>query len=207
MLITLNLVPLETSVLGVDPGSRKFGWAVVRQRGQVTERVDGGVVRMYGDLPARLGEILLKIQSLLAEQAVSALAIESAFVHDNARTALVLGQARGLPIAVAAARGLPVFEYAPATVKRAIAGSGRADKHQMRHMIAATLGLDSLPAEDEADALAIAVTHLRQQAFAALTTPSARSLSALAASAPPPTAARAAYLAAVARARSGRSAR
>ncbi len=204
--MTLNSPVLDNLVLGVDPGSRKFGWAVVRQQGRALQRVDGGVVHMHGELHTRLGEILQRIQTLVREQAVGALAIESAFVHANARTALVLGQARGLPIAVAAARGLPVFEYSPATVKRAIAGSGRADKHQMRHMIAATLGLGALPAEDEADALAVAVTHLRQQAFAALATPAARTVRTPPPAAPP-SPARAAYLAAVAQARATRSSR
>ncbi|MBM4341934.1 MAG: crossover junction endodeoxyribonuclease RuvC [Deltaproteobacteria bacterium] len=197
----------DPSVLGVDPGSRKFGWAVVRQRGKTLERMAGGVVRMHGDLHARLGEILQKVQALMADQPVCALAVESAFVQKNARTALVLGQARGLPIAVAAARGLPVFEYPPATVKRAVAGSGRADKHQMRHMIAATLGLATLPAEDEADALAIAVTHLRHQAFASQLAPQARPVATVVAAEPTPTPARAAYLAAVAQARAMRRAR
>lgn len=194
---------IDMTVLGIDPGSRKFGWAVVQQRGKLVQRLAGGVVRLNGELPERLGEILTNMTALLDAHVVQALAIESAFVHANPRTALVLGQARGVPIALAAARSLPVFEYAPAAVKRAIVGSGRAEKHQMQHMIAATLGLTDLPAEDEADALAIAVMHLRQQTFAVQARPSVK----IAAAAPLMTPARAAYLQAVNQAKAARRSR
>lgn len=164
------------TVLAVDPGSRKFGWAVVAARGDRAERLAGGVVRMAGDLPTRLAEILTALQGLYDAHRVDALAIESAFVHDNPRTALVLGQARGLPIALAAARGLAVHEFAPATVKRSVVGSGRADKAQVQRMVQMQLGLPELPAEDEADALAVALTYLRQRQFAAMAAPLPKAL-------------------------------
>lgn len=163
-------LPFST-VLAIDPGSRKLGWAVVRAENQVLVRVASGVLRPTGELNVRLGQLLTLIGELLALHPVTEVAIESAFVHDNPHTALVLGQARGIPIALATARGLPVHEYAPAHVKRAVVGSGRADKHQMQQMIKAVLGLADLPGEDEADALAVAVTHLRQGAFAQFAAP------------------------------------
>lgn len=183
-------------VLGIDPGSRKVGWAVLRSRAGRLERLDSGtlVLDAKRDLPTRLGQLLLAVQRLLDEHPVDVLAIEAAFVHDNPHTALVLGQARGVPIALAAARGLPVFEYPPAQVKRTVVGSGRAAKEQMQHLIQVLLTLDELPQEDEADALAVALTHLRRAAVAIqLPTPVALALVADA----PMTPARAAYLHAI----------
>lgn len=166
----------EAIVLGIDPGSRRMGWAVVRnapgpQGSQVLRCVASGaiVVDARLPLPERLGLILRALEALFATHPCTELAVESAFVHDNPRTALVLGQARGLPIALAAARGLPVHEYAPALVKRRICGSGRAEKVQMREMVRILLNLPELPGEDEADALAVAVAHVRANAWGVTT--------------------------------------
>jgi crossover junction endodeoxyribonuclease RuvC len=150
-------------VLGIDPGSRYMGWAVLGSVGTRVQRVDSGVLAVVNesDLPQRLGRLLDELEGLFARFAVTALAIEAAFVKDNPRTALVLGQARGLPIALAARKGLPVHEYPPAVVKRRVAGSGRADKRQMQEMMRLLLEMDRLPAEDEADALAVAWAHLQ----------------------------------------------
>lgn len=155
-------------VLGIDPGSRKMGWALVAGTAERPRRIDGGTLRpdARAALPDRLGWLLQQLQSLFAAHPITALAVESAFVRDNPRTALVLGQARGLPIALAAARGLPVHEYAPAQVKRRIVGQGRADKHQMREMVRMLLSLAAAPPEDEADALAVALAHLRAAQWA-----------------------------------------
>jgi len=187
-------VPDSTTVLGIDPGSRRLGWAVVALQGADLRRIDGGVVRLAGSLPDRLGALLSALQEVIARHAIDALAIEAAFVHDNARTALVLGQARGIPIALCAARGLAVHEYAPAHVKRATVGSGRADKHQVQQMVCRALGLATVPAEDEADALAVAVVHLRELGFAAVLPP----VAGRGAPAAAPTAARQLYLDAIA---------
>jgi crossover junction endodeoxyribonuclease RuvC len=153
-------------VLAIDPGSRKLGWAVVLRDGQRLQRLASGTLRLdaKASVPERLGVILLELMKLFDAHKPDALAIEAAFVHENAHTALVLGQARGLPIAIAASRGLPVAEYPPATVKRMIVGSGRAEKHQMQEMVKLTLQLAELPQEDEADALAVAITYHRQPA-------------------------------------------
>ena len=190
------LQPADQLVLGIDPGSRKVGWAVVRARAGRLERVSSGtlVLDAKSDLATRLGQLLLAVQQLLDSHAVDVLAIEAAFVHDNPHTALVLGQARGVPIALAASRNLPVFEYPPAQVKRTVVGSGRAAKEQMQHLIQVLLGLESLPEEDEADALAVALTHLRRAAVEQqVPTPAALALVGQAAMTP----ARAAYLKAV----------
>lgn len=161
------MTQVATKVLGIDPGSRKMGWGVIASVGPELRHVASGTVVLDPRLPLaeRLGLLLGEVTRLLDVHQVSMLAIEAAFVQDNPRTALVLGQARGIPIALAAARGLPVHEYPPALVKRHVVGSGRADKTQVRQMIRVLLRLPELPAEDEADALAVALAHLRGAAF------------------------------------------
>lgn len=188
--------PIDQVVLAIDPGSRKLGWAVVRSRGGQLSRLASGTLRLgdRDELPQRLGAILTGVEALLQAHRVDALAIEAAFVHDNPHTALVLGQARGVPIALAAARGLAVFEYPPALVKRALVGSGRAVKEQVQRIVQMTLGLSEPPQEDEADALAVAITHLRRsQAEALVPTAAALALAPEALMTP----ARSAYLQAV----------
>ena len=157
------------TVLAIDPGSRRLGWAVVQRQGQTLERLASGTLRLEvsSELPQRLARILSEVTGFLEQFAPDALAIEAAFVHENAHTALVLGQARGIPIALAAARGLVVAEFAPATVKRTVVGSGRAEKRQVQEMVKLVLNLPTLPQEDEADALAVAITYHRQPGAAA----------------------------------------
>lgn len=194
----------EFMVLGIDPGSRHMGWAVVAGTSHSARRIDSGSFDIDGrtPLPQRLGQLLRALEALLDRHTCTQLAIEAAFVHENARTALVLGQARGLPIALAAARGLSVHEYPPATVKRTIVGSGRAEKAQVRQMTKILLNLAELPGEDEADALAVALTHLRSPAhLAGVVQPAA--FAAIPAASTAPTAAQAVWLAHLAAARSG----
>jgi len=167
--------PGKTSlnILGIDPGSLKMGWAALTCQGPVLRRIDSGTLRLNARAPLaeRLAALLQATTRILDAHPFDVLAIEAAFVRDNPHTALVLGQARGIPIALAAARGLPVFEYPPATVKRTLVGSGRAEKSQMQRMIQTLLALPCLPAEDEADALAVAITHAREAGFAAAAQP------------------------------------
>ena len=160
----------STTVLAIDPGSRKLGWAVVRRTGQTLTRLASGTLKppAADDVPKRLGYLLTQLEMLFTIHTPDALAVEAAFVHENPHTALVLGQARGLPIALAAARGLPVAEYPPATVKRTVVGSGRAEKHQVQEMVRLVLELPELPQEDEADALAVAITFHRQPPLVAV---------------------------------------
>jgi crossover junction endodeoxyribonuclease RuvC len=158
---------MTVRVLGVDPGSRHCGWAIVDGDGPRLCRVAGGVLSPGAKtpLPQRLGALITDLEALFAQFTPAALAVEAGFVQKNPRTALVLGQARGLPIALAAARGIPVHEYAPALVKRRVIGRGRADKYQVRHMTRILLQLPGIPPEDEADALAVAIAHLRGETW------------------------------------------
>lgn len=148
-------------LLGIDPGSRRTGYGVIRQRGRSLEVVESGTLRLEtgGAIAGRLGVLLRELESLLDRHALESVAIEDVFTHKNVRSALTLGQARGVALGVCGSRGLDVEAYPPATVKQAVAGHGRADKGQIQRMVTVLLGLKSEPPSDEADALAIAICH------------------------------------------------
>ncbi len=150
-------------VLGIDPGSRRCGFGVVEREGARLRIVESGVL-VPGDLPVavRLGRSLDGLDAIIARARPAEVSVEAVVAGAAPRSALVLGQARGVALAVAARAGLPVFEYAPAEVKRAFTGNGRASKDQMIRTARMLLGAD--PAlSDEADALALAVGHLARR--------------------------------------------
>mgnify|MGYP001205257855 CR=1 FL=1 len=152
-----------TVVLGLDPGTRHFGWGVVRRVGTRLSHVAHGVldVEKRGELGDRLVAIESGLVEIVREYQPSQASIESLFFAKDAQAAAKLGHARGVALLVCARAGLASFEYAPARVKRTIAGAGRADKAQVAQMIRVVLGLSEVPRADAADALAIAVTHLQ----------------------------------------------
>ena len=143
---------------GIDPGSRRTGWGAVRVEGANARALQYGVIKVPERLS--LGERLLRIHRELAEVLHSALTphvfLESIFHHKNARSALVLGHARGVAILAAVQAGAVVHEISPAEVKRAVTGHGRADKHQVQQMVKILLGLSAPAAPDASDALAVA---------------------------------------------------
>lgn len=154
-------------ILGVDPGSRVCGYAVID--------VDGGGECAYVEcgvlgaaptatLEQRLGEIARDLRGLIDEYAPDAVAVEDLFHGKNARSALALAHARGAVFAVAGMAGLRVHSYPPAVVKKRIAGNGRAPKEQVARMVSMLVGLASLPRADAADALAVALAHAREVA-------------------------------------------
>ncbi|CAN5878445.1 crossover junction endodeoxyribonuclease RuvC [soil metagenome] len=165
-------------VLGLDPGTRHFGWGVVRRIGTRLTHVAHGVVSVADEGP--LGERLVAIESALADVltrfAPNEASIESIFFAKNASSAGKLGHARGVGLLVCARAGLAVFEYPPARVKLTVTGAGRADKSQVAHMIRIMLGLAASPPSDAADALAIAVTHLQGRALPGTRTPISRAM-------------------------------
>lgn len=147
-------------VLGVDPGTLHTGWGVVRRGGPKLAYVAAGVIHTRKDAP--LHERLLAIHDGLAEVIAThqptCMAVEDVFAK-HVRSALILGQARGVILLVGARGALDVHSYAPALVKRSIAGRGQAPKEQLGRIVGAILGLRELPAVDATDALAIAITH------------------------------------------------
>lgn len=152
-----------TVVLGLDPGTRHFGWGVVRRVGTRLSHVAHGVldVDKLGELGDRLVAIESELVAIVRQYQPAQASIESLFFAKDAQAAAKLGHARGVALLVCARAGLESFEYAPARVKRTVAGAGRAEKAQVAQMIRVVLGLSELPRPDAADALAIAVTHLQ----------------------------------------------
>ena len=159
-----------TVVLGLDPGTRHFGWGVVRRVGTRLSHVAHGVldVERAGELGDRLVAIEGGLLQVVREHKPTQASIETLFFAKDAQAAAKLGHARGVALLVCARAGLASFEYPPARVKRTIAGGGRADKAQVAQMIRVMLGLQTVPRPDAADALAIAVTHLQGSRLQAL---------------------------------------
>ena len=147
-------------ILGIDPGSRITGFGIIDARGDEVSLVRHGVIKAgKGEFTERLGIIFEGLQQLIEEHAPTEVAVETVFISHNANSALKLGQARGAAVCAAISRGLPVAEYSPRSVKQAIVGRGGADKVQVQHMVAVLLQLQEQPAEDAADALAVALCH------------------------------------------------
>ena len=148
-------------VLGIDPGSRNTGLGVVESTATGLHCAVYHCVRLGGGaLPARLGMVYREVQSLIAQYRPDVVAVEQVFMSTSARSALILGQARGSAICAAVTADLPVAEYSALQVKQAVVGTGSAQKHQVQHMVRVLLGLRACPGVDAADALACAICHL-----------------------------------------------
>ena len=150
------------TVLGIDPGTAACGFGIVRERGDRLRAVDFG----WWQTPAeqrpelRLKTIYDGVVELIEEFGPHAVVLEESFVGVDARTALSVGQARGAVLVAAAAFGIECFEYAPARVKQAVCGYGRAEKAQVQRLVATILGLEKPPTPHHAaDALAVAICH------------------------------------------------
>ncbi len=150
-------------VLGIDPGSRRTGWGVVRLEGTRLHHVGAGTIAVPEKWPLakRLHRIHQGLEQVISEHRPEAVAVEEIFFAKYANAALKLGHARGVALLAAAEAGLEVHEYPPAIVKRTVVGRGAADKTQVARLITALLGLNAPPEEDAADALAVAITHIQ----------------------------------------------
>ncbi len=151
-------------MLGVDPGTATLGYGVVTGgAGRSARLIECGVVRTRAteELSARLATIFEGVAELLERHRPDVVAVEGLFHGKNARSALVLGHARGVVLLAVARAGLPVSEISPAEVKRAMTGTGAASKPQVGQMVMRLLHLASSPEPaDAADGVAIALTHL-----------------------------------------------
>jgi crossover junction endodeoxyribonuclease RuvC len=148
--------------LGVDPGSLACGWAVVARSGSRLSLLEAGVIRnpRGADFDQRSLLIHKRLSEAIAVHAPAFMAVESPFVEKNAATALKLGQIRGGILLTAALHGLPVGDYNPMQVKKAVSGYGWADKGQVGKMVMTLLNLKEPLAADAADAAAVAIGHL-----------------------------------------------
>jgi crossover junction endodeoxyribonuclease RuvC len=149
-------------VLGIDPGTANCGYGIVHESGGRLQAVGhGSWSTPAGErLEQRLKTIFEGVAGLIDEHAPDAVAIEESFVGADARIALSVGQARGAVLVAAAMHGVACTEYAPARVKQAVCGYGRAEKAQVQRMVKAILHLQALPTPNHAaDALAVAICH------------------------------------------------
>ena len=159
-------------VLGIDPGTRFMGYGVVEETdGQLVHLGHGVIKTSVGDsLERRLLGIFSELQAVVARYRPAAMAVEGLFSCRNARSALILGHARGVALLAAAQGGLPVFEYAPARVKRAVGAGGADAKEAVARMVRTFLSLspERLERSDASDALAVAICHLNRRPDRAL---------------------------------------
>src|SRR3981189_795031 len=155
-------------VLGVDCGGEYTGYGVVEMHpsGRLVSLVCGAIKLSPRDaLPRRLARIFGELGAIIAEHRPDEVAIEDVFYALNVKSALKLGQVRGVAMLAAASAGLQVAEYSPLTIKSAVVGYGRAEKHQVQQMVMRLLNLGEAPeSPDAADALAIAICHLHTAA-------------------------------------------
>lgn len=149
-------------ILGIDPGIGRVGWGVIEVQSSKFKVQSYGCIETEAKMPIeeRLRELYEEISRIITEEKPNAFVIEELFFNTNAKTALIVGQARGVLILAGSKNKLPVVEYTPLQVKIALTGYGRAEKSQVGQMVKTILQLDKIPKPDDvADALAIAITH------------------------------------------------
>ncbi len=154
----------DQRVLGVDTSLRSSGVGVVEARGSSYQciswdRIRNPASRSHSE---SLAHLYREMEQFILRDKPDVVAIEGIFFSKNVRTAVTLGQARGVVLAVCALHKLEIFEYSPRSVKQAVVGNGNAHKEQIARMIKVLLSLDEEPPDDAADALALAISHLHQ---------------------------------------------
>ncbi|WP_319588018.1 crossover junction endodeoxyribonuclease RuvC [uncultured Desulfobulbus sp.] len=154
-------------ILGIDPGSRITGYGVIATCGHEIGFVTCGTIRTAGetDFSRRLLIIFQDLCEVISVHTPEVAAVEDIFINRNPRSALKLGHARGAAVVAALHNNLAVYDYTARKVKQSVAGYGQAEKGQVQHMVRSLLGLDSIPSEDAADALAVAICHAHHAAF------------------------------------------
>ncbi len=148
-------------ILGIDPGSRKTGYGLIEHSGNRTRYLASGCIKLNlkKSLAERLHQLSTELDKLIEEFQPDCGAVEKIFFAKNAQSALTLGHARGVILLKFSERQLVVHEYQTLKVKQTVVGVGRADKNQVQHMVKILLNLQNKLQEDEADALAVAITH------------------------------------------------
>jgi crossover junction endodeoxyribonuclease RuvC len=149
-------------VLGIDPGLARMGFGVVVQRGNRMTAGDYGTLTTEAHTPLekRLVVLFEKLKQVMKKTKPDMVAMEELFFSRNVKTAIAVGQARGVALLACGLEGVPVYEYRPVEIKQAVTGHGGADKEQVQKMVKLLLGLAEVPKPDDtADALAIAITH------------------------------------------------
>ena len=148
-------------ILGIDPGSHVTGYGIIEKKGNYLRHVLHGEIKAKKDslLSEMLISIYQQLSAVITQNAPQAIALENIFYGKNVRSLIKQAQVRGVVIFAGADKGMPVFEYSPLEVKKAVVGYGRAEKRQVQIMVKAILKLPALPPADAADALATAICH------------------------------------------------
>ena len=148
-------------ILGIDPGSHVTGYGFIEKEGNYLRHVLHGEIKTKKDslLSTMLISIYQQLSAVITQTAPQAISLENIFYGKNVRSLIKQAQVRGVVIFAGAGKGIPVFEYSPLEVKKAVGGYGRAEKRQVQIMVKAILKLPALPPADAADALATAICH------------------------------------------------
>ncbi len=157
------------AVIGIDPGTAITGFGIIEENtdGSI-QPLDYGVIRTESSLKPeeRLVSIYRQLGEVVSRHRIESAAVEKLFFQKNAKTALSVGEARGVILLALTQKGIPLYEYNPVDIKQAVTGYGRADKPQMQQMVKVLLELDEIPRPDDAaDALAVAICHIHQRKF------------------------------------------
>lgn len=157
-------------VIGIDPGSRKCGWGLIKKEGNKFHHLEHGVIVLNESDPlhSRLSVIFSSINDLIKKFNPSVMSVEKTFVAKNVSSALILGQARGAVLVAGGLANLAIAEYSPTEIKLALIGYGLASKLQIQKMVKTMLGLRELPDSDAADALAVGICHLQQSRLSSM---------------------------------------
>ncbi len=148
-------------ILGIDPGSHITGYGVIDKKGNYLRHIIHGEIKLKQDslLSTVLSSIYQQLSAVIADNGLQAIALENIFYGKNVRSLIKQAHVRGVIIFAGVSSSIPVFEYSPLEVKKAVVGYGRAEKRQVQIMVKAILNLPVLPPADAADALAVAICH------------------------------------------------
>ncbi|MCR5481510.1 MAG: crossover junction endodeoxyribonuclease RuvC [Clostridia bacterium] len=149
-------------ILGIDPGYAIMGYGVIEKKGNHFKPIGFGSVTTDADMEMsmRLKHLYNSLMEIIAHYEPDVVSIEELFFNNNAKTAIMVGQARGVAVLACANSGMPIYEYTPLQIKQALVGYGRAEKKQVQQMVKTMLHLESVPKPDDtADALAAAICH------------------------------------------------
>lgn len=156
-----------TRILGIDPGLLHTGWAIIDTQGQNRKYIASGVILppTRDAMPVRLANIFSGVSKLVDTFAPDVCSIEITFVNKNPQTTLALGHARAAAIVAVASRDIPIYEYEPNKIKKALTSAGHADKDQVYKMVRILLPAARPKTPDESDAIAIALAHANMIKF------------------------------------------
>jgi len=160
-------------ILGIDPGTLTMGYGLIEDRGEELRMLNCGILTASSRMPLaeRLHQLYLRLTELVNSYEPDEIAVEGPFVAQNARSALAIGRAQAVAMLAAAGNSIPIYTYPPAKVKQVVTDYGGSEKEQVQRLVCIQLGLTQIPQpSDAADALAVALCHLREKQLAKLIT-------------------------------------